>query len=171
MTRSPEIEKLRQWAIAYRQERIQKYHLELSETHAVSHWDRVYENGLKLLDEGVRPKVLEAFAYTHDVCRNSDRRDLDHGPRAAEEALPAIRHTLLAFLDDEEFDLLVEACREHTACRGSIHPTVNACCDADRLDLTRIHVAPDPDKMCSPKGRVLAAESRAAHPEMGKIAW
>lgn len=150
-----DIEELREWAISFRKERMNKNSLRLSDTHAVFHWDRVYKNGLRLLDNGVDEKVVSAFAYTHDVWRDTDGCDLEHGPRAA-KGLSLIRDTMLAFLSDEEYHLLCEACRLHTTTCGTDNPTLNACFDADRLDLIRIGVRPDPNRMCSPRGKELA---------------
>ena len=41
----------------------------LGALHGVRHWDRVYENGQKLLTPDVNPLVLGLFAYLHDSCR------------------------------------------------------------------------------------------------------
>lgn len=156
--RSKDIEKLREWAINFRESRIKENNLCLCETHGVDHWDRVYKNGIKLKDDEVNEKVLAAFAYTHDVWRNDDWQDLDHGPRAA-RALMLIRHSYLSFLTDDEFDLLRKACRLHTESTGTDNPTLNACFDADRLDIGRVGYVPDPDKMCSELGKQLAIRS------------
>ena len=55
----------------------------LGKIHGISHWDRVYENGQRLLATGVNPLVVGLFAYLHDSCRMDDWEDLDHGQRAA----------------------------------------------------------------------------------------
>ena len=145
---------LRGWAISFRKQRIQKLKLTLSDTHGVEHWDRVYGNGKRLLEPGVDDMVVSAFAYTHDLWRNADGQDLEHGPRAAEE-LPQYRNKL-SFLNDEEFELLREACRLHTVSDATDNPTLNVCFDADRLDIGRVGIIPDPEKMCTPKGKILA---------------
>ena len=41
----------------------------LGELHGIRHWDRVYENGKRLLAPGVNPLVVGLFAYLHDSCR------------------------------------------------------------------------------------------------------
>ena len=128
-----------------------------SRVHGIDHWQRVAENGILLQDEGVNPKVVELFAYLHDCCREDDGSDPEHGPRAA-KLIRTIRHTLLEDLTDEEFDELQKACRWHTSHDRTNNPTINACFDADRLDLGRVGVIPDPHYMASPKGKELAAK-------------
>lgn len=146
---------LRLWAIDNFERRKAKGNLPLSGTHGIKHWDNVYLNGLGLLDDGADDKVVAAFAYTHDAFRNHDGRDESHGPRAAKEIV-SIRETYLSFLDDGEFLALQKACRLHTKSDGTDNPTLNACFDADRLDLMRVGITPDYRKMCSPLGREIA---------------
>ena len=37
------------------------------------------------------------------------------------------------------------------------NPTIDACFDADRLDLGRVGITPDPNKMATAKGKELAS--------------
>ena len=37
-------------------------------------------------------------------------------------------------------------------------PTIDACFDADRLDLGRVGITPDPNKMATAKGKELASQ-------------
>lgn len=85
----------------------------LGALHGVRHWDRVYENGQKLLTPDVNPLVLGLFAYLHDSCRMDDGEDLYHGERAA-LWIGTLRNTYLKDVSDEEIELLKEACRLHT---------------------------------------------------------
>ena len=66
----------------------------LGALHGISHWDRVYENGQKLLTPDVNPLVVGLFAYLHDSCRMGDGEDLYHGQRAA-EWIDTLRNTYL----------------------------------------------------------------------------
>lgn len=43
--------------------------------------------------------------------------------------------------------------------------TVNACFDADRLDLGRVGITPDPDKMATAQGRIMAEKMMESNPE------
>ena len=127
----------------------------LGSTHGVSHWDRVYQNGKLLLADGVNPLVVALFAYLHDSCRRNDGGDFNHGRRAA-EWIETLRDTYLKSLSDEEFSLLKEACRLHTVQSKTGDPTIDACFDADRLDLWRVGITPDPDKLATEKGKEIA---------------
>lgn len=128
-----------------------------SDIHGYSHWYRVARNGLLIAkyDEEVNKRVVILFAFLHDHMRENDFMDEQHGPRAA-KALYDISDTLLADLSEEEFDLLYTACEQHTESAGTGDPTVDACFDSDRLDLGRVGITPDPDRMCTEVGQILA---------------
>jgi uncharacterized protein len=134
----------------------------LGETHGISHWQRVERNGILLsmdnghLRNGVKINVVRAFAYLHDKCRIDDWEDLEHGPRAA-EMIPSIRETILKGLTDEEITLLEKACRYHTLAHKTGDITVDICFDADRLDLGRVGVTPNPKLMATEQGHFYAA--------------
>lgn len=132
----------------------------LGETHGIRHWDRVYANGRRLIVDGVNPLVVACFSYVHDACRKDDWEDFYHGPRAA-EWIATLRKTYLKGLTDEEFMLLQDACRLHTTAWRTGNPTIDACFDADRLDLWRVGITPDPSKMATPLGAELASQARS----------
>ena len=123
--------------------------------HGVSHWDRVARNADILITSDVDDLVVKAFAYIHDVERVNDSDDLQHGPRAA-MLVDEIRSSVLSFLNDLEIEQLKEACRFHTIRHKTEDATVNACFDADRLDLGRVGITPNPNKMATIQGRILA---------------
>ena len=127
----------------------------MSGFHGIEHWDRVYRNGQLLITPEVRPVVVGLFAYLHDSCRENDGYDWEHGPRAA-VFIDTLRKTLLKDIGDEDVHLLKEACRLHTSAHRTGNPTIDACFDADRLDLGRVGVTPDPDRMATEKGKELA---------------
>lgn len=129
----------------------------LGSTHGISHWTRVYENGMKLITDDVDPVVVAFFAYLHDSCREDDYTDLCHGVRAS-EWIEEIRTTHLQVLTDEQFFKLREACRLHTTEKRTGDPTIDACFDADRLDLWRVGIKPDPERMATAKGAILASQ-------------
>lgn len=151
------IEKLREYAIK---------HTKMSDysVHGIGHWDRVAKNADSLMTSEVNLLVVKAFAYIHDVEREDDGYDLQHGPRAA-ALVDSIRDTELAFLNDDEILLLKKACKLHTTTWQTEDATVNACFDADRLDLGRVGIMPDPDKMATVQGRILAEKMMEANPE------
>jgi uncharacterized protein len=103
-------------------------------------------NGRRIGEKnGANLDVVKYFAYLHDCCRKSEGTDPCHGPRAAAYAR---RHRNLIDLDDSEFKTLIIACSGHTyaqpSCKAGSNPTLAACWDADRLDLPRVGVMPDP---------------------------
>ena len=123
--------------------------------HGIDHWDRVYANGQLLITRKVNSLVVGLFAYFHDFCRMDDGEDLQHGPRSA-AFIDTIRDTLLVDISDEEIHLLKEACRLHTVATKTGNPTIDACFDADRLDLGRVGIIPDPARMATKKGKKVA---------------
>ena len=119
--------------------------------HGIDHWDRVFNHGLSLNVPGADLDVVQCFAYIHDVERQDDGYEEEHGPKAA-NLIDEIRESVLGFLDDKQIGLLKEACALHTTCHRTANPTIDACFDSDRLDLTRVGIIPDPDKMATKEG-------------------
>ncbi|NBQ41773.1 MAG: hypothetical protein EBU23_04210 [Mycobacteriaceae bacterium] len=58
-------------------------------------------------------------------------------------------------LEDAAFEQLFEACRYHTEGEFSNDVTIQACWDADRLDLGRVWIVPDPKRLGSDAARSL----------------
>ncbi len=146
-------------------EKVKEYALKdwhLDETHGLPHWERVERNGIMLsmkdgeIREDVNLKVVRIFAYLHDKCRYDNGYDIEHGLRSAALVL-RLRDTLLKELTDEEITLLETACRYHTTKHRTGIPTVDICFDADRLDLGRVWITPDPRKMATEQGAAAAA--------------
>ncbi|MEL7472387.1 MAG: HD domain-containing protein [Planctomycetota bacterium] len=130
------------------------YALRLFGTHGVEHWARVHENGVRLAEStGADAEVVALFALFHDARRVNEGTDHGHGARGAELAR-SLRGTLV-HLDDRRFDLLDEACRLHTDGLTEGDPTLLACWDADRLDLGRVGIRPDPKRLCTDAARGL----------------
>lgn len=118
-----------------------------SHIHGELHWRTVGMNGLWLAAplDGTDAVVIFLFSLLHDSMRVNDSIDPEHGPRAAafagelhaEGVLPATAAQL---------ELLQYACFEHTNGLVSSDPTVGVCWDADRLDLPRVGIQPDPTR-------------------------
>jgi uncharacterized protein len=153
------------------------YRLAPDGIHGVSHWARVLENGLRLAAEtGADPAVVELFAVFHDARRFNEGRDPGHGRRGGELAR-SLRGTAFE-LAEAPFLLLHRACCGHTG--GSEDPdvTVRTCWDADRLDLGRVGISPDPRLLCTPAARdpqiIAWAYGRSAQwmvPELVEKQW
>ena len=151
------IEKLRVYAIKHSK-------VGSGSVHGIAHWDRVSKNADSLWTSDVNLLVVKAFAYIHDVEREDDGCDLLHGPRAA-ALVDEIRDTELAFLNDDEILQLKKACELHTTTLRTEDATVNACFDADRLDLGRVGITPNPDKMATAQGQIIAEKIAENYPE------
>ena len=138
---------------------IDAYALSLSSEHGPSHWKRVERNGLKLAEKtGARIDVVRLFAVFHDSKRLNECNDPQHGPRGAEFARE-LRNVVYE-IDDEGFALLFEACFFHTGLNHSPNPTIGTCLDADRLDLGRVGIMPDPQFMSTLYGKELCVETQ-----------
>ncbi len=116
--------------------------------HGVAHWGRVRVNGLRIAAlNGARADVVELFALLHDSQRRHDGNDRRHGARAA-EAIERMGAAALE-LDGAGLELLAYACRWHSEGLTEADCTVQTCWDADRLDLGRVGIIPDPARLCS----------------------
>jgi uncharacterized protein len=91
---------------------------------------------------GADLNVVELFAFLHDSKRLNEYSDPDHGARAAEYAT-SLNGSFFT-LNANQLDLLCIAMRGHSG--GQVHsdPTIQTCWDADRLDLGRVGIRPDP---------------------------
>jgi uncharacterized protein len=128
---------------------LSQFKLDRHGIHGVAHWMRVRANGLQIAQlTGAKAHLVELFAVLHDSCRIDDGHDPEHGLRAARFAENLNQREVL-HLDRTDFDLLTTACRWHSHGAVLDDPTINTCWDADRLDLGRIGITPDPDRLCT----------------------
>ena len=125
-----------------------EFRLDWHGIHGAGHWARVRHNGLMLAAHtGANARVVEYFAFLHDLGRENDNRDPEHGNRAA-----AIAENIAGDLIDvtaTELELLIEACTGHSDGHTVADITVMTCWDADRLDLGRVGIRPDPERLCN----------------------
>jgi len=136
--------------------------------HGPDHWRRVERMGLRLATRTQADvAVVRLFAVFHDCRRVNDARDDGHGARGADFAA-SLRGRLFD-VPDETFERLRVACTLHTDGFHHEDPTIGTCWDADRLDLGRVGVVPDPRFMSTDAGRQMAldlagrAGRRSAH--------
>jgi uncharacterized protein len=123
--------------------------------HGPDHWKRVEANGLVLAKEtGADVMVVRLFALFHDSRRENEFTDPEHGRRGSSYAreLRGIHFQI----NDAQFDLLETACIWHTDGKHHLDPTIGTCWDADRLDLGRVGIIPDPKYMSTDLGRRMA---------------
>jgi uncharacterized protein len=116
--------------------------------HGESHWTRVLENGQRLAEQtGADPQIVELFAYLHDSKRQDDGWDREHGRRAA-GFVESLKGSLVV-LPDGKFEGLVYAIAHHSDGLTEADITIQTCWDADRLDLGRIGIRPEPKYLCT----------------------
>ena len=116
--------------------------------HGFQHWKRVRNNGLRLAHfTRARTDIVELFSIFHDLKRLNDDADPDHGKRAAEFIRTIQGYQIL--LADDDLELLCYACEFHTSGLTEADITVQTCWDADRLDLGRVGIRPDKDRLCT----------------------
>lgn len=121
------------------------YALDIDGRHGIAHWARVRENALMLADSyNANTNIIEYFSVLHDVKRLNEKFDKDHGERGA-AFIQQKRHMIS--LDADELGLLLIACKGHNTTTFHENVTVQACWDADRLDLLRAGIEPSPDYM------------------------
>jgi len=127
---------------------LSEYRLPWDGIHGLSHWARVMDNGLRLAElNGADKEIVSLFAIFHDCRRQNESRDDGHGKRGGDFAY-TLRGSLLT-LNDKRFELLYYACDGHTDGNTEGDITVRTCWDSDRLDLNRVKIKTDPNKLCT----------------------
>jgi len=125
-----------------------EYQLPWMGIHGITHWARVLENGLCLAQQtGAQTLVVALFAVFHDSKRTSESQDPGHGRRGAE--FGKILNGKAFHLSDNDLTLFETACAYHTDSLTTGDVTVRTCWDADRLDLGRAGIIPDPKLLCT----------------------
>lgn len=136
--------------------------------HGPAHWTRVQRFGRELatlcqLNEW-ESRCIEVFALTHDLGRIDDGRDKQH-PIAGNELFISNSTNLFPDLDYQQIEIIRTAVLHHsdgiTAGKAfelgifdhinhdeeAIIEMMGCCWDADRLDLLRLYMDPDPKYM------------------------
>ena len=120
-----------------------KFKLSHNGPHGFQHWMRVLINGRLIARvNGSDIKVIEHFALIHDVMRTGESSDRNHGARAAIFATELWGKWI--DLTEAQLELLKEACKKHSLGQITHNLTIQTCWDADRLDLGRIGIRPNP---------------------------
>ena len=130
-----------------------------SRLHGLDHWWRVWKNAEWLVArgemKGVDMELVALFALFHDAMRLNDCQDPEHGTRGwllFEYLYDGAGHILTA---DQQYKLRDALCDHHEA-PTHFDPTIGLCWDADRLDIHRKGIWPDPRLMSTGAGRLLA---------------
>ena len=142
-----------------------------SSLHGESHWRRVAATGLALLPQvpDADPALAFLFALFHDSMRLNDNYDPLHGPRGAALARELRGETF--DIEDAEMELLGFACEEHTNGGVSPDPTVGVCWDADRLNLWRVGIRPDPQLLSTQAAKSEERIALARDLQLEHFAW
>lgn len=142
-----------------------RFVLDWNGIHGAAHWGRVKLNGLSLAKEtGANVRVVDLFSVLHDSCRENDDSDPEHGSRAAKLSLTLQGRYFV--LTDEELHLLETACQGHTSGMTHVDATVCTCWDADRLDLWRVGIRPEPGRLLTvPAQRIETIDAAVARAE------
>lgn len=123
-----------------------EFRLDWGGIHGAPHWARVRRNGLMLAKlNDAREDVVECFALIHDIQRMHDGTDPEHGRRAADYARKLNASYL--HLNAAALEMLIYACEYHSHGLIEADVTVQTCWDADRLDLGRVGIRPDPNRL------------------------
>ena len=130
------------------------------------------ENGVRFASlTGARLQVVRLFAVFHDSRRINEGHDPGHG-RCGAAFAAALRGELFQ-MSDEDFELLRIACADHTMGKTAGDVTVQTCWDADRLDLGRVGIRPDPSYLCTEAAKdramILWAYQRSTTKAMPKL--
>ncbi len=135
---------------------IAQFRCDLDSIHGPEHWRRVEKNGIEIAAQtpGADRKIVRLFAVLHDSQRLNDYSDHNHGELAAQYA-GSIREKLF-HIDEYWFGVLSHALKYHADGYTSFDPTIGACWDADRLDLTRLGIVPDLSLLSTEAGSRMA---------------
>lgn len=138
-----------------------------SRIHGEDHWKSVAVLARWL---GADPDFAITFAVLHDLMRDSDDLDPDHGRRAAELFLGFVREGLSGWpASADRTHRMAAALAGHADGEGSRRPDMARCWSADRLTLPRVGIEPSNALLSTPKartseakliGRVLASSDR-----------
>lgn len=128
--------------------------LDLNSVHGLSHWHKVEGNGLLLAKKnGADKLVVSLFAYLHDARRENEGDDKDHGVRASAllEELISAGIVSISKLQHEQLNHALIWHNSDSAKSDDV--TVKTCWDADRLDLNRVGIKPDPKRLFTEEGK------------------
>ena len=133
----------------------EQFPLGIHSIHGPGHWKQVEINGLLISKEtGADETIIKLFALFHDSRRENENDDDQHGLHGA--ALAKSLRGVHFDLPDGIFETVIDACQYHTDGHKASDITIATCWDADRLDLTRLGIMPDPERMGTAYGKRIA---------------
>lgn len=122
-----------------------QFKLDINGIHGIKHWKRVQLIGRYLAEQTKADvEIIDLFAFLHDSKREDDYDDIYHGKRASVFAQELYNRRVITIREDQ-LKQLQFACEHHTnSAIKSKDITIQTCWDADRLDLWRLGIKPDP---------------------------
>lgn len=130
-----------------------------SPIHGDKHWRAVAAAGIEIAgNDFERRAVALAFGMIHDSQRLNDCWDPEHGLRAALWAMKS--RSLAGLIGTESRDLVSRACLDHEKGGISTERSIGICWDADRINLWRVGICPDPSFFSVLRGSVFEIMSR-----------
>ena len=122
--------------------------------HGSGHSERVEKFGLYLAEKnGADRDVVRYFAKYHDSGRENDGVDDGHGQRSSEYVKKLYNENKIN-LDEKQLEKVVYSIIHHSESNSySDDITIQTCWDADRLDLWRVGIEPDPNRMLTEAGK------------------
>lgn len=145
-----------EWLELIVEESIKNYALGKYSAHNNWHWEKVEKNAqiLALQTLDADKLVCRLFALLHDCKRENEENDPAHGRRAADYAKRLFNLGKLP-IQKSQLEKLCEACANHNEGQVTDDPTIGVCWDADRLDLMRVNIIPNPDLISTRAGKEL----------------
>lgn len=119
--------------------------------HGIKHWESVFKHSQILANHyEISSKVFELFALLHDSKREDEYQDINHGLRASVFVKELLVNDLIK-LNKQDAERLIFACANHTV-KNKTNPLcddliVQICFDSDKLDLGRVWMTPDKNRM------------------------
>ena len=132
-----------------------QFKLNINGVHGLEHWLTVMKTGQEIAKtNGGDYSVVTLFGIFHDCCRLTDQKDPEHGVRAAQYV-----KLLEIDLSTHQREILDHALSGHNIKDIiSNDPTIGACWDADKLDLTRVGIIPEYEAMSTSEGREMLSK-------------
>lgn len=130
------------------------FKLSLYSIHGFPHWNRVEAIGHRLAISTKADKVVVSlFSYLHDSKRQNEDEDPGHGERAAAYCEELYKQGVLN-ISTRQLSQLMHACKFHSDSKIKTNDmTIATCWDADRLDLVRLGITPDPRFLQTGEGK------------------
>ena len=106
-------------------------------------------------------ELVLLFALFHDSRRFNEFHDPDHGSRGGELAREMCGTAFQ--LEPDRLATLADACTRHDKGQTAGDTTTGVCWDADRLNLWRVGITPDPRLLSTSTASDLITEAREFH--------